>query len=233
MAEEKSKISFGKLILSFIYVLILPALILFISGDWFWTEGWIFNIWYILLCFATIIYLYRKDPDLLAERYKRPGTGNQKGWDVYVVYAIVALFIAWTVLIPLDARRFGWSSGFPSLLKIFGGALLLFSSFFFYRSYTENSFASALVRIQNERKQQVVSSGVYGIVRHPMYLGGVLLFLGGPLLMGSFYGIALGIILSLLLVGRLLGEEKMLVRELEGYTDYQDRVKYRLIPFIW
>lgn len=230
---EKNKISFGKLILTFLYVLIFPALILILSGNWRWIEGWIFAVWYMALCFATIIHLYRKDPELLAERYRKPGTGNQKQWDFYVMYSIAALFILWTVMIPLDAQRYRWSGTFPIVVRIIGAVLLLISFFFFYRSYAENSFASAMVRIQKERKQQVISTGVYGIVRHPMYFGGVLLFWGGPLLMGSFWGIGIGAVLSFVLAGRITGEEKMLLQELEGYEEYRRKVKYRLIPLIW
>ena len=231
--EEEKKISAGRVVLTFLFVLLFPALLLFLSGDWFWTEGWIFSIWYAVLCFATIMHLYRKDPALLAERYQRPGGKNQKRWDVYVVYAIAVGFLAWIIIIPLDAKRFGWTVGSPLAIKAIGGLALILSFYFFYRSYSDNTFASALVRIQGDRKQQVVSDGVYGMVRHPMYLGGVLLFVGGPMLMGSRYGLMVGLQLTLLLAFRIHGEEKMLASELEGYADYQKKVRYRLIPFVW
>lgn len=221
------------MILSAIFILIFPALILFLSGDWHWVEGWIFNVWFIALCATTIIYLYRNDPALLAERYKQPGTANQKGWDKYVVYGLVLGFILWIVIMPLDAKKYGWSAGFPLWLKIIGGISLLSSSFLFYRSYADNTFVSPLVRIQEERKQQVVSTGVYGFVRHPMYLGGILLFIGTPLLLGSKYGVLMGVLVSFLLIVRIIGEERLLIKELEGYADYRKKVKYRLIPFIW
>jgi protein-S-isoprenylcysteine O-methyltransferase Ste14 len=112
--------------------------------------------------------LYRNDPALLAERYKQPGTANQKGWDKYVVYGLVLGFTLWIVIMPLDAKRYGWSVNFPLWLKIIGGIGLLLSSFLFYRSYADNTFVSPLVRIQAERKQQVVSTGVYGSER-PCY----------------------------------------------------------------
>jgi protein-S-isoprenylcysteine O-methyltransferase Ste14 len=233
MKTEKSEISIGKVGFTFIYILIFPALLLFLSGDWFWMEGWIFSIWFIILCFTTIIYLFRKDPALLAERYQKPGSGNQKGWDKYIVFGLVIGFFSWIVIMPLDARRFEWTSDFPLILKIAGGIALLFSFFFFYRSYTDNTFLSPLVRIQSERKHQVVSSGVYGFVRHPMYLAGLLLFIGTPMLLGSFYGLIIGLLLSSLLAYRILGEEKMLINELEGYEEYMKKVRYRLIPFIW
>jgi len=134
---------------------------------------------------------------------------------------------------PLDAKRYEWTGDFPIWLKVLGGIALLVSFFFMFRSFADNPYASHLVRIQTERKQHVVSTGVYGFVRHPMYLGGMLLFIGAPLLLGSKYGILIGVALSLLLVGRIIGEEKMLVEELEGYDDYRKKVRYRLIPFVW
>jgi len=222
-----------KIIFTFIYILIFPALIMILSGDWLWVEGWVFSLWFTVLCFTAIIYLYRKDPALLAERYRKPGTANQKGWDKYVVYGLMIGFIAWIVIMPLDARRYGWTPCFPLWLKILGGTGLIFSFFFFYRSYTDNTFLSPLVRVQTERKQQVVTTGVYGFVRHPMYLGGILLFLCTPMLLGSAYGIIIGLIMLILLSARIIGEEKMLVNELEGYQAYKEKVKFRLIPYVW
>ncbi len=234
MAEtEKTKLTAGRLFLTAIYILIFPVLVIILSGDWHWVEGWIFDIWFTALCATTIIYLYRKDPALLAERYRQPGTANEKGWDRYVVYGLVLGFMLWIVIMPLDAKRYEWSPNFPLWLKIIGGIGLLLCSFFFYRAYADNTFLSPLVRIQADRHQQVVSTGVYAFVRHPMYLGGILLFIGTPLVLGSLYGIVIGVMISFLLVSRIIGEERMLLKELEGYAEYRKKVKYRLIPFIW
>ena len=222
-----------KVVFAFLYILIFPALILLLSGDFFWPEGWIFSIWFILLCFSTILYLYRKDPALLEERYKQPGTGNQELWDRYVVYGLLIGFILWIVIMPLDAKRFGWSPVFPLWLKVSGGAGLAGSFFLFFRSYTDNAFLSPLVRIQKDRNQRVVSNGVYGIVRHPMYLGGILMFVGAPLVLGSVYGLLAGLALTMLLMARVRGEEVMLARDLEGYREYTQNVRYRLFPFLW
>jgi protein-S-isoprenylcysteine O-methyltransferase Ste14 len=119
------------------------------------------------------------------------------------------------------------------LLKGVGGAGLAGSFFLFFRSYTDNTFLSPLVRIQDDRKQRVVSTGVYGVVRHPMYLGGILMFLGAPLLLGSSWGVIAGLALTILLMVRVVGEEGMLARELEGYREYMQNVRYRLFPFLW
>jgi len=216
-----------------IYLLIFPAILLFLSGDWLWTEGWIFSIWFIIMCCTVILYLYRKDPELLAERYKQPGSAGQKAWDKYVVFGLIIGFTTWIVIMPFDAKRFGWTVSFPLYLKLLGGIALLLSFFLFYRSYTDNSYLSPLVRIQIERKQQLITTGVYGFVRHPMYLGAVLMFIGAPLLLGSRLGIVTGFIIIVLLAFRTVGEEKMMLKELDGYVDYKKKVKYRFIPFIW
>ena len=222
-----------KVIFSFLFILIFPALILFLSGNPLWPEGWIFSLWFIILCFSTILFLYRKDPALLEERYQKPGSGDQQDWDRYVVYGLFLGFILWIIAMPLDAKRFGWSPVFPLFLKGLGFAGLAGSFFLFFRSFTDNTFLSPLVRIQKDRKQKVVSTGVYGFVRHPMYLGATLMFVGAPLLLGSMCGIFIGIALMILLVARIIGEEEMLAKDLEGYRDYLQKVRYRLIPFLW
>jgi protein-S-isoprenylcysteine O-methyltransferase Ste14 len=134
---------------------------------------------------------------------------------------------------PLDAKRFGWSFVFPLWLNILGVAMLAGSFFLFFRSYTDDTFLSPLVRIQEERTQRVVSTGVYGFVRHPMYLRGILVFAGAPLLLGSGYGLLIGLALTVLLIARIHREEEMLARELEGYQEYMRKLRYRLVPYLW
>jgi len=233
MGTQTAKVGFGKIIFAMIYVLLFPGLLLLLSGDWLWIEALIWSVGFLTMCYSVIIYLYIKNPELLAERYRKPGTGDQAPWDKYVVYGLVLGFIIWIVVMPLDAKRFCWSPSNPLWLKMLGGILLAFSFLLFFRSYANNSFLSPLVRVQSERKQQVVSTGVYGFVRHPMYLGAVLLFVGTPLLLGSLVGIGVGLTLVILLAGRIIGEERMLVNELPGYDDYRKKVRYRLLPYFW
>src|SRR5262249_28034836 len=149
--------------------------------------------------------------------------GGQSRRDAIIVGGLALGFIAWIVVPPLDARRFGWTPPLPRWLTLAGGLQLLGATFFFFRSFTDNPFLSPLVRIQAQRRQHVVSSGVYGMVRHPMYLGATMMFLGGPLLLGSGYGLLVGLGLTLLLVVRIRGEEALLARELEGYEAYRQR----------
>src|SRR5262249_18033132 len=222
-----------KLILSTLSFLSWPALILFLAGDWRWPEGWIFGGWFVAMCVSTVAWLYRNDPALLAERYRRPGSGGQSRGDQIIVDVVMVAFIAWNVLMPLDARRFHWTPPTPFAVKIVGGALLAVSWFFLFRACTDNPFASTLVRIQSERAHRVVSTGVYGVVRHPMYLRGLLMFLVRSPATGAASALAVTVALSPLLAVRIIEEEKLLADELPGYDDYRGRVHYRLLPLVW
>lgn len=213
--------------------LVFPGITLLLADDPGWGEGWIYGLWFDAMMLSIMIYTYLYDPALMAERSTMPGSGNQKRWDTYLMAAILIIALLWLVIMPLDARRFGWSPAFPLWLKILGGVALLPSLFLIFRATTDNTFLSAQVRIQADRKQHVVSTGVYGFVRHPLYLGVALLMIGAPLLLGSVWGLILSGISFILLIIRIIGEEKMLIEELEGYEEYKMKVKYRLIPFIW
>ena len=206
---------------------------LFISGEWLWLECWLFAGWFVLTMGIIVIYLYFNDPSLLSERFRKNGSGNQEAWDKYVVISIRVSCIIWFILMPLDAKRFGWSVSFPLPLKILGFTLLPVASLFLFLSFRQNSFLSPHVRIQVERKQQLVTTGVYRIVRHPMYFSLLLIFVGVPLLLNSYVGLALGIMITVLFAFRAVGEEKMLIAAFPGYTDYKGKVRFRLIPFLW
>src|SRR4030095_1046510 len=149
------KLTLGQIVFTVFYLLLWPALILFLSGDWLWTEGWIFGIWFLVTTIAVTIYLYVKDPELLMERYRKPGTGNQKSWDKILLAVFMLTFLTWSVIIPLDSTRFKWSAHFPTILKYIGGILLLLATFFLFRAFTDNTFLSPLVRVQRERKQKL------------------------------------------------------------------------------
>jgi protein-S-isoprenylcysteine O-methyltransferase Ste14 len=210
-----------------------PGMTMLLSGDWRWIEGWIFSLWFDAMILANMIYLYVKDPALLAERSKMPGSDNQETWDKYLLTAIYVFSMIWLILLPLDARRFSWSPTFPLPAKIIGGILLIPALYLIQATTAQNTYLSTMVRIQSERGQKVVSTGVYSFVRHPLYLGCLLMVFGAPLLVGSLVGLGLNAVTLMILVGRILGEEKMLVNELKGYAEYTQKVKYRLIPYVW
>lgn len=233
MATETTRPTTGQIIITIIWLVGTPVVLLWLSGDWLWIEAWIFCIWFLAVCLTTIIYLLRNDPALLVERFRRTGSSNQAKWDKYVLPAMQTVFVAWIIIMPLDARRYHWTAPFPAWLEAMGGLMLAASFFLMYRSFTDNTFASPLIRIQTERQQHVVTTGVYTFVRHPMYLGGILLNLGTPILLGSKYGILLGLVTVCILMLRIISEEKVLAKELEGYEEYRKKVKYRLVPHVW
>jgi protein-S-isoprenylcysteine O-methyltransferase Ste14 len=213
--------------------LLFPLIILGAGGNWRWVEGWLFALWFDVMVLANMTYLYFKDPALLAERRKRPGSDNQKGWDAVMLWGIYIVALAWLVIVPLDAARFHWSPAFPTWLKVAGGLLLLPALYFIQRATMENTYLSTLVRIQDDRGQRVISTGVYSFVRHPLYFGCLLMMIGAPLLVGSVAGLVLTGLGTVGLAARIAGEERMLRTELKGYAEYQQRVRYRLIPAIW
>ena len=213
--------------------LMFPLIILGAGGNWRWVEGWLFALWFDVMVLANMTYLYVKDPALLAERRKRPGSENQKGWDAVMLSGIYVVALAWLAIVPLDAARFHWSPAFPLWLKVVGGLLLLPALYLIQRATMENTYLSTLVRIQDDRGHRVVSTGVYGFVRHPLYLGCLLMMFGAPLLVGSVAGLLISALATVGLAARILGEEQMLQTELQGYADYERKVRYRLIPYVW
>ena len=193
-----------KIPFSMAYLLVYPILIFALAGDWLWIEGWVFSVWFVGMSAFVTWYLYRYDPALLAERFQMPGSGtNQKPWDRYFLYGVGILFLAWIVVMPLDAKRFAWSHFSPSS-EVIGSILLMPSFLLLWRSFADNTYLSPLVRIQHERGQRVVSTGVYGIVRHPMYAGAILMFIGASMLLGSWCGVLFALVLSFAIAFRIL-----------------------------
>ena len=213
-------------------VLGLAVLLLWLSGDWRWVEGWIFGVWWVSFVAALLLWLRFRDPALLAERLRMPGSGGESHADMAILIGIKLCFLALIVVPALDVR-FGWTPRLPLWSEVCGGILLFAGSFPFFRAFTDNTYASQLVRIQTERGQHVIDTGVYGIVRHPMYLGASLVSVGVGLLLGSVCGLLAGLAIVGLLILRIFGEEKLLARDLEGYRAYREKVPYRLMPHVW
>lgn len=233
MKKNKNSLTPGETAYLALTLLFFSCLVLGLSGDWLWPEGWIFTLWFIGIDAYVITYLGRQDPALLKERLRKPGTGGQEDWDKVMTPLILIACLGWFAVMPLDAKRFHWFAAFPRWVEGLGFLGLVPATYFIVRSYFDNSFASPLVRIQKERGQKVVSTGVYGIVRHPMYLGGILMVLAVPLLLNSKAGLAVGALFSLLICLRILGEENALLKGLKGYAAYRKKVRYRLLPGVW
>jgi protein-S-isoprenylcysteine O-methyltransferase Ste14 len=232
---EITSVSAARLAGRALYVMAWPAFMFTLAGDARWVEGWLFTGWLISLYATVTAWMYFKDPALLAERQRRVSTESppSERQDRLLVLLLFLGFVAWIVLMPLDAKRFAWTPTFALKLKILGGALLLLSAFFLFRAFHDNTFLSALTRVQSERKQRVVSTGVYAFVRHPMYLGMLLMFTGTPFLLGSRLGLVIAAGIVLVLAVRITREERLLDDELDGYREYRRHVRFRLVPFIW
>ena len=212
---------------------VITALPLFLAaGTIAWPAGWIYLILLYGWLLIGILLLLKYNPGLLAERINI-SPPNQKVWDKMFVLLLNVFFFAWVILMPLDAVRFHWSR-MPLWLQVVGGIALVVSFVLMSLTFRENSYLSAVVRVQEERGQTVISTGPYHLVRHPMYAGGLFMFLGTPLLLGSWYGLLLLVVLFLpALFVRIVLEERTLRQELSGYEDYMKQVKYRLVPYIW
>jgi protein-S-isoprenylcysteine O-methyltransferase Ste14 len=223
----------SRLLLSFLYLWFFPVLLFSTAGDWRWIEGWIFSIVFCLGSYATLLYLYFADPELLNERFASPVQKEQKPWDKVLLSLFFLEFLVWFAIMPLDAKRYGWTPPFPFWSRAAGAVLLIVALYLLFAALRENSFAAPVVKMQKERGQQVVSTGPYAIVRHPMYAGATLLFVSGPLLLSSYLGLALGLVLIVTIAIRSVGEESMLKEELPGYREYMRKVRWRIVPFVF
>jgi protein-S-isoprenylcysteine O-methyltransferase Ste14 len=193
-------------------VLIIYALPVFLPGGLrAWPAGWIFlGLWFGFWLFE-LAWLFKHNPALFQERM-RVSAADQKGWDRIFPLLINLSLFAWLLTISFDVLRWHWSP-VPLWLQIAGSILLLCSFALFFLTFRENSFLSALVRLQPERGQTVISSGPYHFVGHPMYAAMGLVVISVPLLLGAWYGTLVGLIFMLVLARRAALEERTLVQE--------------------
>lgn len=216
-----------------INIIVVPFLPLLISGRWGWWEAWVSGL--LLICGFVISrgVAKRRTPGLLEERADFMRHAGIKPWDKVLVPLIALAGGLVFVYAGLD-KLFSWSGGglgWP--VRGAGLVFLLFGYVFSSYALVENPFFSGVVRIQAERGHTVVSSGPYRLVRHPGYLGGILVYLGIPLFLDSILALFPGIFLMVALVYRTYMEDKVLQEELEGYRAYTLRVRWRLLPLIW
>jgi protein-S-isoprenylcysteine O-methyltransferase Ste14 len=201
------------------------------AGTLDWPAAWGFLAEMGVLSLAVGLWLARHDPALLAERLGSPFQRAQMTWDKIFMAVVMVLYFAWLILMGLDAR---WAiSRMPIWLQALGALGVALANYVVFLAFRENSYAAPVVKIQRERGHKTVSTGPYAFVRHPMYAGGLLMFLGMPLQLGSWLGVAALALMVPLLAIRIVMEERTLAAELEGYRDYAARVRYRMIPGLW
>jgi protein-S-isoprenylcysteine O-methyltransferase Ste14 len=206
-------------------MLFLPA------GTWKFWQGWIFLGFLLIPMMAASIYFTERDPQLVERRLqKKEKVGEQKLIMNFAKLIFLAVF-----LIPGFDFRFGWSrrtfGAVPVWLMILSGTLALAGYLMTYWVMSANSYASRIIQV--EKGQRVISIGPYQIVRHPMYLGGIISILFTPLALGSYWAVPAFALLIPVIVLRILNEEKILRKELAGYSEYCQSTRFRLIPRIW
>ena len=192
-------------------------------------QAWIVVVVFFACTLAVTVYLMKNDPKLLERRVSAGvGAEQEKSQNIIQAFASVA-FIALFVVSALD-HRFGWSTVPPYLVAL-GDILIVLGFYLVFLVFKENSFASGTIEVGVE--QCVIATGPYALVRHPMYIGALVMLVGVPLALGSLWGLVAIVPMTLVLVARLLDEEKFLTRNLAGYSEYQSKVRCRLLPLIW
>lgn len=207
-------------------IIIISALLFIPAGSLKFWNAWLFMGVLFIPMLYVIIYLLIYDPELLN---KRMNTNEREKTQKKVVLFTSVLFLSAFIIAGLDFR-FGWSA-VPILLVILSAFIVLFGYILFYVVMRQNSYASRVVEIQE--RQKVIDTGLYGIVRHPMYLAAILMFMFMPLVLGSFYALIPLLIFPFQMSTRMKNEEEVLEKGLEGYIRYKEKVKYKIIPFLW
>jgi len=192
-------------------------------------QAWILVAIFFACTLAITLYLMKNDPKLLERRVKA-GVGSEQERSQNVIQAVAALvFISIFVVSALD-HRFAWSTVPLSLIAL-GDFLIVLGFYLVFLVFKENSFASGTIEVGAEQK--VIATGPYALVRHPMYIGALVMLIGVPLALDSLWGLLAIIPMLAVLVARLLDEEKFLAKNLAGYSEYQAKVRHRLLPLIW
>jgi protein-S-isoprenylcysteine O-methyltransferase Ste14 len=214
-----------------IWIAAMGALLFVPAGTLQWPAAWVFLATIAILGVAGGLWLARTDPALLAERLRPMMQKDQPAADKKFMLAFGVVALIWFLAIGLDQRYHG--SEVPLALQALGWAMLVLSTAFIMWVMRENSFAAPVVKLQSERGHRVISTGPYAWVRHPMYSAIVLFFVGAPLLLGSWWGVAMSPLFIVLFAIRAGIEERALLAGLPGYADYIARVRYRLVPGLW
>jgi protein-S-isoprenylcysteine O-methyltransferase Ste14 len=210
--------------------LIILTASLFLSA---WTlhywQAWTFLAVFSACAIGIAAYLMKNDPTLLARRVKA-GPGGEQEKTQRVIYFFLAGAVITAFIFPALDHRFAWSR-VPRYVVVFGDALVALGFLIIFFVFKENTYTSPAIEL--DAGQKVISTGPYALVRHPMYAGILLMFLGVPLALGSAWGLFTFIPMVCAILWRLLDEEKFLSRNLPGYSEYRNSVRYRLMPFVW
>ena len=204
----------------FLLILFLPA------GTFAYPEAWIYLAVLLIPMVFVMIYYIKNAPEFLVRRMRlKEKEGEQK---IIVKLALIPILLAF--ILPGIDKRYGWSN-VPFYIIAAADILVFVSYIFILYVFSENQFASRIIEV--EKGQKVIQSGPYRFVRHPMYLGTILMYIVSPLALGSYWAMIPGLLIIPVMIARIINEEKVLTKELEGYAEYKLKTRYRLIPGIW
>lgn len=217
-----------KMVISrFVGALLVTMLMFFLpAGTFQYPEAWVFIGIIFIPMTLVLVYLLKNDTGLLARRMRLREKEAQQKRIVKLSYIPFVL----AFLIPGFDKRFGWSH-VPLAEVIVADVLVLLGYCLVFLVFRENRYASRIIEV--EKGQSVIASGPYAVIRHPMYLGTLLMYVFSPLALGSYWAVLPGLLIIPVLVARILNEEKVLLQDLQGYQEYVQKTRYRLIPGIW
>ena len=224
---KDTKLAVKTMLQVLVFFVVFAVLIFLPAGTLRFWQGWVF---FAVFCASTLyitIYFLVRDPDLIGRRVKTGETRKEQ--KIFQTISGTVFFIGLLVIPGLDFR-FSWSS-VPVPLTLVSDALVLLGFVIVFLVFRTNSFTSATIEVSENQK--VIDTGVYAVVRHPMYMGAVLILIFSPLALDSFWALIPGLCICVFVVLRLLDEEKFLSVELDGYKAYCEKTRYRLIPYIW
>jgi protein-S-isoprenylcysteine O-methyltransferase Ste14 len=209
--------------LVFILMIFLPA------GTFHYWQGWAFLAVFSLSTWIPTMYLMRANPAALERRMRAGPGGESRPIQKVIISVLFVSLVAMIVVSPLD-HRYGWSV-VPPPISVIGDVLVAVGLSIAMLVVVQNGYASSNITV--ESGQTLVSTGLYGLVRHPMYTGNVILMVGIPLALGSYWGLVFVLPCLVALALRIRDEEQMLTQELSGYREYERQVHYRLLPYVW
>lgn len=207
-------------------IAVLFALVFLPSGTFAYWQGWVYLAILLIPMTFVMVYFLKNDPELLVRRmqFREKQAAQKRIIKLSYVYLLIVF------LLPGLDYRFSWSNVTVAGI-LFADVLVLLGYILVFLVFRENRYASRIVQV--EKAQQVITTGVYAIVRHPMYLGTIVMYIFSPLALGSYWAMIPAVLIIPLLVARIRNEESVLVRELKGYPEYMQQTKYRLVPGIW
>lgn len=215
---------------SLLGVIALGVLLFLPAGTLAYWQAWVFIVVFVASAEATGVYLALKDPVLL-ERRMNPGfRGEEQSMTQKIIGSLAVLSTLFLLVFCAFDYRFAWSS-VPSAISVLGDVLVVLGLLLDLFVLRENSYAGTSV--QTFEGQKVISTGLYAHIRHPMYAGNVIMVVGIPLALGSWWGLLVLALIFPVLIWRILDEEKVLEKDLPGYKEYEQKVRYRLVPYLW